>query len=202
MKIMNKLRIISICTIATTIAIMLFSCKGHGKKDVSVTDTTKTVTKDTTAKAVTPGTIDDAKQLVAKFMAKGADYPALTENLKPTLEDAKAIFRKEADAQKAFTYISKAYAQIEKSKDFIRPTTIQTDYIVIGATQAELKSGKGNATTFPGGFKAIAPRLADNVTFYIFKFVKKGAKEGLNHYGLIYVNNHWVIFLKVWKAFK
>jgi len=198
---MNKLRIISICAIATTIAIMLFSCKGHGKKDVPSTDSTKTVAKDSTVKAATPGTIDDARQLVAKFMVKGADYTALTENLKPTLEDAKALFKKEADAQKAFTYISKAYASIEKSKDYIRPTVIQTDYIVIAATQADLKSGKVNARDF-GGLKLIASRLNDNVTFYIFKFVKKGAKEGLNHYGLTYVNNHWVIFLKVWKAFK
>ncbi len=201
MKIMNKLKIISFCLITSTLAVILFSCKGHGKKDTTGADSTKTAAKDTTVKAATPGTLDDAKQLVAKFMAKGADYTALTENLKPTLEDAKAIFKKDADAQKAFTYISKAYASIEKSKDYIRPTVIQTDYIVIGATQADLKSGKVNAKDF-GGLKLIASRLNDNVTFYIFKFVKKGAKEGLNHYGLIYVNNHWVIFLKVWKAFK
>jgi hypothetical protein len=72
---------------------------------------------------------------------------------------------------------------------------------VESATQAQLKSGKVNAKDF-GGLKLIASRLADNTTFYVFKFVKKGAKEGLNHYSLTYVNNHWVIFLKVWKAFK
>ncbi|MGD0711431.1 MAG: hypothetical protein ABR968_09665 [Bacteroidales bacterium] len=198
---MNKLRIISFCVIATALTILLFSCKGHGKKDNSASDTTKTHATDSTVKTAVPGSLDDAKQHVAKFMVKGADYAALTENLKPTLEDAKALFKKEADAKKAFDYISKAYAQIEKSKDFIRPTSIQTDYIVVSATQSEIKDGKVNVKDF-GGFKLIASRLADNVTFYIFKFVKKGAKEGLNHYGLTYVNNHWVIFLKVWKAFR
>jgi hypothetical protein len=201
MKIMNKLRIITFCIIASTLAVMLFSCKGHDKKDISATDSTKTTTKDTTVKAASPGTIDDAKQLVAKFFVKGADFAALTESLKPTIDDAKALFKKETDAQKAFTYITNAYISIEKSKNYISPATIQTDYIVESATQAQLKSGKLNAKDF-GGLKLVANRLNDNVTFYVFKFVKKGAKEGLNHYGLTYVNNHWVIFLKVWKAFK
>ena len=201
MNLMNKLRIISFCAIVTTMAILLFSCKGHGKKDTNATDSTKTTTKDTTVKAAVPGSIDDAKQLVAKFFVKGADFSALTESLKPTIDDAKALFKKDADAQKAFTYISKAYASIEKSKDFIRPTTIQTDYIVEAATTADLKGSKVNTKDF-SGLKLIASRLTDNVTFYIFKFVKKGAKEGLNHYSLTYVNHHWVIFLKVWKAFK
>ena len=80
---MNKSGIVSCYTIVAAMIIFFSSCGGSGKKGNPANDTTKTHAVDTTIKAAVPGSLDDAKQLVAKFMIKGADYASLTEILKP-----------------------------------------------------------------------------------------------------------------------
>jgi hypothetical protein len=199
---MNKIKttVFGLCSVVIMSAFI--SCGGSSEKKDNSIDSTKIQKKDTVVSTVKPGSLDDAKLLIAKFFEKGADYAKLTNSLKPTLEDAKSICVKETDAKKINDYITKAYEQGNSKKNYIQPKDGQTENEIIPATVKEIKEGKGNAASFPGGYKEISAKLKDDVTLYVFKFFKKGQKEGVTYNGLTYVNNHWVVFLKLWKAFK
>jgi len=196
---MNKLRtLITLVIAAFFMTAIMTSCGGSGKTDKDTKDSTKTDNTKVEAK----GTMDEAKTLVAKFLVKGADYTALSKDLRPTKEDAKAIFIKEEDATKAFEYVDNMFGDMIQDKDGIKPEEGQTESIVKSATGKDFKEKKGDAEEFPGGYKDLAPRLKDDVTFYLFKFVKKGETSGMRYEGLVFVNNHWVIFPKLYRAFK
>ncbi len=200
---MNKIKTALASIFAAVFIIFIMSsCGGSDKKDKNSSDSSKTLKKDSVENAIKAGTIDDAKKLVGKFMEKGVDYDKLTISLKPTIEDAKALFTKEGDAKKAFNYVAKAFDQIEKAKEYIQPKADQNDYILLSATLKEIKEGKGDGVEFQGGYKKVIQKFKDDVVLYIFKFVKKGETQGMTYHGLTYVNNHWVILFKVWKAFK
>jgi hypothetical protein len=182
---------------------LLMSCGGGDKKDNANSDSTKGITKD--AKNEIPGTLDGAKQLVAQFLDKKANYETLTKNLTPTMEDAKAIFQKEADAKTAYDFMADFYKKILDKKQYIQPNPGQDDYFVVPATGKELKKKKWKGEIydyFPGGYHKVGEMLKDDATIYLFKFVKKGEKDGMRFEGLTFVNNHWVMFPKVWRAFE
>jgi len=182
--------------------IAMISCGGNKDRKGNTSDSTKSQVKDAIVNTVKAGTLDDAKQLISKFMIKGADYAKLTNSLKPTLADANALFAKEEYAKKAFDYITKIFEQINKKKDYIQPKDGEIGYTVIPATVKDIKEGTGNASEFPGGYKKISSKLKDNNNIYLIKFLKKGEKDGSTFHSLVFVNNHWVIFFKVWKGLR
>ncbi|MEI6765872.1 MAG: hypothetical protein WCM76_09545 [Bacteroidota bacterium] len=200
---MNVLRIyLLVPAIALLSVIALTSCHSTEKKAIVNTDSIAAAAKDS-ASLKQSGTLDGAKQLMARFMAKGADYAALTNSLKPTIEDAKAIFIKAEDAEIAFKYATKTFKKINKKGDFIKPKdSVQQNFVILSATAKELKENTGNAKEFTGGMLKIAPKLKDDISFFERKFVKKSPKDGMNFNGLTFVNNHWVMFFKLWKPFE
>ena len=90
-------------------------------------------------------------------------------------------------------------------KEYIKPKAEQNDFFVISATAKQLKEKEWKGEIydyFPGGYHKVAPMLKDDANIYLFKFVKKGEKSGMRFDGLTFVNNHWVIFPKLWRAFE
>jgi hypothetical protein len=142
------------------------------------------------------GNEEGAKALLAQFVAPNADHAALTKSLKPTSADYKALFD-EATAPKIESAQAKDW---ESGKAAIKPGEGQTEVKIAGATGADLAAGKGAAKEFPGGYKKVAKHLTPTVTFFRFKFVKPGEENGTAYDGLAFVNNHWVIAPKPFRA--
>lgn len=141
------------------------------------------------------GSEQSARTFLQQFLAKGADHAALSKSLRPTSADYKAMFDTTTAAK-----IEAAHAkEWDAGKVVIRPKDgKQTEVRVFGATGAELASGGGNASEFPGGYKKIGAHLAPTVTFFAFKFVQPGKMSGMTYDGLAFVNGHWVIAPKPW----
>jgi len=66
----------------------------------------------------------------------------------------------------------------------------------------DLKNGTGSSNEFPGGYAKVAPHMKPGHTWYRFKFVKSGERLGMAYDGFTFVNHHWVIVPKPWRALK
>ena len=74
--------------------------------------------------------------------------------------------------------------------------------ITNGATVDELKNGTGKSASCPAAWKDIVDQLNPSITVYCFKFVKPGETLGMTYDGLIFVNGHWAMFPKPFKALR
>ena len=142
------------------------------------------------------GNEEGAKTLLAQFVAPNADHAALTKSLKPTSADYKALF----DGETAPKIESAQAKDWESGKAAIKPGDGQTEVKIASATGADLAAGKGGAKEFPGGYKKLGKHLIPTATFFRFKFVKPGEDSGTAYDGLAFVNNHWVIAPKPFRA--
>jgi len=187
--------------IASLFSLSLISCSGgKDKKDAKDTTKTDTIAKTTELK----GDLEGAKKIVEEFLKKGADCMALTMKLIPTLEDCKAYVAKEEDAQKVYDYMMEGKSKIQKDNKAIQPKDGQDSYLIYSATTDKMKEKEwsGDLDKFPGGYREASAKLKPGVTVYLFKLVKKGEEKGMRYDGLVFVNGHWVIFPKVYRAFK
>lgn len=143
-----------------------------------------------------PGTEAGATGLLKEFVKPGADTASLSKQLRPTVSDYAAVF----DADSA-TKIAAVYEPAWSAGQLvIAPKAGQTEVKVFSATSDEMKSWTGNAAEFAGGWKTVAPKLKAGLKIYRFKFVEPGQDLGMAFDGLIYVNGHWRIFPKPWRA--
>jgi hypothetical protein len=142
------------------------------------------------------GNEEGAHALLKQFVAPNADHAALTRSLRPTSADYKSLFDEKL-AEKVEAALAKDW---DSGKAVIKPKDNQTEIKVWGATGAELAQGTGNAKEFPAGYKKVAKHLAADVMFFRFKFVEAGKETGTAYDGLAFVNGHWVIAPKPWKA--
>jgi hypothetical protein len=142
------------------------------------------------------GNEEGAHALLKQFIAPNADHAALTRSLRPTSADYKALFDEKL-AEKVEAAQAKDW---DSGQAVIKPKDNQTEIKVWGATGAELAQGTGNAKEFPAEYKKVAKHLAADVTFFRFKFVEAGKETGTAYDGLVFVNGHWVIAPKPWKA--
>lgn len=153
-----------------------------------------------------PGTAEGAKQLAQMFLDAKADKITLTKNLKPNLNDCKALFNDADIAAKAYQMYDEAFKELETQKTPIGPkSSDQTETLITGATSEELKKDTWTGAVydhFPGGYHKVAPYLNPGLTIYQIKFVKPGESSGMRFDGFVYVNNHWVIFPKMWRIIK
>jgi hypothetical protein len=146
--------------------------------------------------AILHGDADGARALLSQFVAPNADHLALTRSLRPTTSDYKSLF----DAATA-SKIEAAHAKDwDSGKAVIKPKPGQTEIKIWGASGADLATGKGDAKEFPGGYKKVGKHLVATQLFFRFKFVEAGKDQGTAYDGLAFVNNHWVIAPKPWKA--
>lgn len=151
---------------------------------------------DASAPAPPSGSEEDARALLQQFVAAGADHAALTRSLRPQSKDFKALFDPGA-AKKVEAAQTKDW---DSNKAVIKPKPAQTEVRLWSATGAELAKGTGNAKEFPGGYKKVGKHLSPSAVYYRFKFVEPGKDVGTAYDGLAYVNGHWVIVPKPWRA--
>ncbi len=146
--------------------------------------------------AILQGNDDGARALLAQFVAPNADHLALTRSLRPTSADYKTMF----DAKTASKIEAAQAKDWDSNKAVIKPKAAQTEIKVWSATGADLAKGTGNAKEFPAGYKKVAKHLAPSVLFFRFKFVEPGKDTGTAYDGLAFVNGHWAIAPKPWRA--
>ncbi len=155
-----------------------------------------TADETSSANTILQGNEEGAQALLKQFVAPEADHAALTRSLRPTSADYQSLF----DAPTAAKVEAAQAKDWSSGKAIIKPKANQTEVKIWGATGAELASGKGNAKEFPGGYKKLGKHLSSSVTFFRFKFVEAGKEVGTAYDGLAFVNGHWVIAPKPWKA--
>lgn len=143
-----------------------------------------------------PGTEAGAKSLLDEFVKTGADTVGLSAQLRPSLADYKALFDAPLSAK-----LDKLYTpQWESGAFVVAPKPGQTVVLIDSATVAELKSGAPAAKEFPGGYKMVGSHLVGAARLYRFRFVEPGKTLGMAFDGLAFVNGHWVLVPKPWRA--
>jgi len=142
------------------------------------------------------GTEASAKAFLEQFLKPDAKHAELTKSMRPSTADYKAMFD-EATAPKIEAAQAKEW---DSGKAVIQPKAKQTEVKVFGATGADIAAGKGNAGQFPGGYKKVGEHLLPTQMYFTFKFVQPGQDKGMEFDGLAFVNGHWVIAFKPWRA--
>ncbi|HVH42934.1 MAG TPA: hypothetical protein VM925_11345 [Labilithrix sp.] len=139
---------------------------------------------------------DGARKMLKQFVEPNADLATLTSALRPTTADYEAMFDPQLAAK-----IEKAQAKGWSSgKAVIQPKPGQTEIKLWSATGTELAGGSGSAKEFPPEYQKLGVHLGPSVLFYRFKFVEPGKEIGTAYDGLAFVNGHWVIVPKPWRA--
>jgi hypothetical protein len=134
--------------------------------------------------------------LLAKFVAPGADLATLSKSLRPTHADFQALF----DPQAA-TKLEAAYGpDWDRGSIVIAPKVGQSTFKVSSATVADLNTGANPASAFPRGYLRVAPHMVTGHTWYRVEFLKPGEAAGMAFDGFTFVNGHWVIVPKPWRA--
>lgn len=145
---------------------------------------------------VVQGNEEGALALLKQFVSPNADHAALTRSLRPTSADYRTLF----DAPLASRIEAVQTKDWDSGKAVIKPKPSQTEVKLWSATGADLAAGKGSSKAFSGGYAKIGKHLAPGVTFFRFKFVEPGKETGTAYDGLAFVNGHWVIAPKPWRA--
>ena len=140
-----------------------------------------------------PGTEDGARQLLEKFLDPGADRAAMSARLKPSPDDYEAYFVGDAAARARGVY-EPAW---ERGYMEIGPKEGQTEVLLWATTTDNRAEIERN---FPGGYQKILDLIQPGHLIVRFKFVKPGQTMGMAYDGLVYINDHWVIFPKPWRA--
>jgi hypothetical protein len=158
--------------------------------DAFVFESLQGPTRSLFVKTAGPGSLEDANQLVAKFLAPGNDNRALTQSLKPRLADLRAIFN-QPFADRAFQY----YARTLTDDGAIGANARQTEALVRAETSDRVIR-LGGSRSLPGGYQKIAKEFRPGLTIYSWRFVEPGKKFGMAYDALYYVNGRWVFVPK------
>jgi hypothetical protein len=148
-----------------------------------------------TAANAQDGLAAEGEALVRKFLAPDADRRALTEALRPTEQDIRAVYGEPLASRLVATY-----AEMFKPGIEIGPKSGQDDIVYLLTTTAKLKEESLENSGFPGGYAKVVPLMIADVPIARFKFVKKGETLGMAFDGLIHVNGRWVLMPKPWRA--
>jgi hypothetical protein len=142
------------------------------------------------------GAAAEAEAIVAALVRPNADVAGLSKQLKPTHADYLAVFDA-ATAAKIEALLAPAW---DGGKIVVRANPGQTDVRVFRATVDELRTGAAAAANFPGGYREVAPHILPGVVVFAFKFTAPGQPLGMAYDGLVFVNGHWALFPKPWRA--
>jgi hypothetical protein len=143
------------------------------------------------------GTEAGAKELLTQFLKPGADYKTLSSALRPSKADYEAVFSS-GFATKAAAIYDPAW---DAGQLVLKPKGGQTELLLHGIPTADIKAWSPNAAAdLPGGYQKIKDEFKDGNTVYSFKFVKPGETSGMAFDGLVFVNGHWVVMPKPFRA--
>lgn len=140
-----------------------------------------------------PGTREGAQALVDGLVRPDADHAATLRALRPEPRDYEAVFVGEAAAR-----VRAASEGLFAEADALRPREGQTATLLRSVTTEELRDGKSHGC--PLRYDDVALHLAPGLTIYCFKLVKPGETVGTAFDGLVFVNGHWALFPKPWRA--
>lgn len=124
---------------------------------------------------------------------------SLSHSLQPTEKDIKTVFSDTTKQRKVKEYIKKIF---EENKFNIVLRKEHQQLKVWSASISDFKNNAEHAIIFPSDFMEVIDEVNSSLTFHRFKFVAKGNEAGAAYEGLTKVNDHWVIFPKIWKAFE
>jgi len=146
-----------------------------------------------------PGTEEGARSLLSEFLKPGADCEALSSSLRPSTGDYRKIFEQPfADLLERNS--SPAWAS---GKMVIAPNRGQSELLLQSVPSTDIRSWTERADMIlPGGYRSLTNDIKSGFTVYTFKFVQRGADTGTAYDGLVFVNGHWRIFPKPWRARK
>ncbi len=153
------------------------------------------VSGDPKASSEAAGSEAQARALLMAFFEPDADLVALTAAILPTEEEVHMVYK---DPLASRMY--QGYAAALKPGIKFGPKPEQDALLLIYATTGQLQSGDAVLREFPGGYKDVLTYFKTDVPIVRFKFVKQGETIGLAFDGLVYVNDHWVIMPKPWRA--
>lgn len=139
-----------------------------------------------------PGTDEGARGVVNEFAKAGAHPVSIFRSLRPDPRDYDAVFLPGV-ADKVRNSMDPVWIQGNLTLD---PPLQQNGIIVNGVSVEELRAGGERGALCPGGYKRFAKHMQPGVVMYCFRFVQPGLPPGKLHDGLIYVNDHWVMFPK------
>lgn len=145
--------------------------------------------------APAPGSEADARALLMKFYAPNADHEALTAALFPSKQEIQMVYQDPLASQMAA-----AYAAAFKPGIKFQPKPEHDDLLVIHTSTDALLRGDDVLGEFPGGYKKVLGYMNPGYPIVRFKFITKGETLGLAFDGLVYINDHWVIMPKPWRA--
>jgi len=141
------------------------------------------------------GSKAQAHALLMAFFEPDADLVALTAAILPTEAEVHMVYK---DPLASSMY--EGYAAMMKPGIKFGPKPDQDSLLLIYTTTAKLQSRDAVLREFPGGYKDVLQYFKADVPIVRFKFVKSGETTGLAFDGLVYVNDHWVIMPKPWRA--
>lgn len=147
------------------------------------------------AQQIIPGSYEDARALLQRFYAPGADHRALTQALLPTEAEVKAVYAEPLGSALWADYA----AQMTPDVAFA-PKADHNDLLIVHTTTRALFDQQPVLQEFPGGYKEVLQYLKVDVPIVRFKFITSGETLGLAFDGLIYLNNRWVIMPKPWRS--
>lgn len=146
-----------------------------------------------------PGTEAGARALLSQFLRPGADVSRLTARLRPTRADYMAVYTPEVAAK-----LEAMYEPLWQKGDLVlTPRAGQTELRLWAVTTEDIQAWTGNAREhLAGGYRGFGGHIKPRRTFYSFKFLEPGKDVGMAGDGLTYVNGHWRIFPKAWRALR
>lgn len=121
---------------------------------------------------------------------------ALTLALKPDDADYARVFRGAAAEQARAGYASvwaDAWLRIEPRRE-------QVEVVVHVALAEELGVDPGALEAFPGGYRDVAPHLMPGLFWAAWEFREPGQPCGLQHNGLVLIDNRFAWFPKPWRV--
>ncbi len=153
------------------------------------------VAKNKAGAQTTAGSEAEARSLLLKFFAPGADLAALTAALFPSEAEVHMVYNDPLASR-----LAASYAAAFKPGIKFGPKPEHDDLLMYYTTTGRLQAGDPMLENFPGGYKKVLQYFKADVPIVRFKFVKKGETLGLAVDGLVYVNDHWVIMPKPWRG--
>jgi hypothetical protein len=140
--------------------------------------------------------------LLRKLLDPAIDQRAYQLSFFPREDDYAAVFIGDtASKVKVFT---EAALEEAKKDDKLRPVKKgRSELLLWSATSEDITTWRGTAAEhFQSGYQRLGPHLKPGFTWYCWKFVEPGQTTGTSGSGLVFVNGHWTIFPKPYRAIR
>lgn len=138
--------------------------------------------------------VPDSLDAVAEdFIRSSGDISTLLERLRPELTDFDDVYA--ADTVVAAV---RHYDGYWLRPRVIAPTRLQTTYRLTAVSTEELLAGTGATSTFPRGYRDVAPHLRPGLRLHRITFLEPGASFGIDLDCFVLLDGRWRLFPTPW----